>query len=339
MNQELFVKTDVELLALGLPSRALHLYGRLRLHAGRHGRAYPKHSTLAKELGLKSTRHVRRLLDLLQQFRLIEWTRTGGANEYKVLPPDRTFLSHRIGQKRPLSDRTKKSYIKDGHHQKKFLKDSPSPTPSPQGRETPPRTKPPRQPASPHPERPDGKTQAAKKTDDDEKTKPRPPVLSPEQEFRERLKERHGATFDTKRCIQVVNRQLEKCGLTLADFLAFDAERTTAPAVIANPNGYYTDLAKDLRKAAVSAARHSAHEPLRRAAETALPEPERDHRGLCKACGGPGLLADGAFCSCPIGRDLEKLGRRTSAKKGSAAATEPKGQKILTFPKKKGATT
>ena len=40
---------------------------------------------------------------------------------------------------------------------------------------------------------------------------------------------------------------------------------------------------------------------------------ERDVRGVCVSCGGPGKLADGTYCSCIMGRDLEKLARRDKA--------------------------
>jgi hypothetical protein len=111
--KELFVKTDVDLLSLGLPSRLLHLYGRLRLYAGRSGKCCPKHSTLAKEIGLRSREHLQRLVAKLQRLRLIESKRGRYFNTYRVLNPDVTFLSHQMQQKSHISDVTKKSHRKD----------------------------------------------------------------------------------------------------------------------------------------------------------------------------------------------------------------------------------
>ncbi len=125
--------------------------------------------------------------------------------------------------------------------------------------------------------------------------------------------ERHGADFDADRCAQNVRRQLEKAGgLSMADFLACDAERTTAPAAVKNPNGYYTQMAKELRHATIAAGLSIAFDPLQTAAAavSAAPQTERDKHGRCTACGGVGTLPDGAFCTCPMGRDLEGLERR-----------------------------
>src|SRR5215472_5342921 len=53
--------------------------------------------------------------------------------------------------------------------------------------------------------------------------------LSPEEEFRERLAERHHQPlFDVDACLANVRRQLEKSGgLSFADFLAYDRAKTT----------------------------------------------------------------------------------------------------------------
>jgi hypothetical protein len=67
--------------------------------------------------------------------------------------------------------------------------------------------------------------------------------------------------------------------------------------------------------------------PRKQTAEAApqVPEPERDQRGLCAKCGGPGVLADGAFCECSMGRDLERLARHDkAAKKGPLKEARPR---------------
>ena len=134
------------------------------------------------------------------------------------------------------------------------------------------------------------------------------------------LIERHGSTFDTDRCIQNIKRQLEKAGgLSMEDFLAADAERTTAPAGVRNPYGYYTQLAKELRHAAVAASLSAAFDPLR-SASAAPPEPPRNDKGRCAPCNGLGRMPDGAFCTCTMGRDLEAQARREVTKKPPGAA-------------------
>jgi hypothetical protein len=199
------------------------------------------------------------------------------------------------------------------------------------------RPKPPRKAADPPrepPKTPNAKTPKTKNSDDDEKTKPRPHALT-EAEFRDALRERHGETFEAERCIQNIKRQLEKCsGLPMSDFLAYDAEHTTAPHALHNPYGHYVALAKQLRAATVAAGLSAAFDPLHGVAP--VPEPPRDERGLCKACGGPGVLKDGTYCTCALGRDLAQMKRRDdAAKKGPAS--ESKRPKVLKFPK--GATT
>jgi hypothetical protein len=67
-----FTKANDDLIGLGLPPRLVLLYGKLAYHA-KSGKCIPKHSTLAREIGLKSKRsreHVLRLLKRLHQLRL-----------------------------------------------------------------------------------------------------------------------------------------------------------------------------------------------------------------------------------------------------------------------------
>jgi hypothetical protein len=94
--------------------------------------------------------------------------------------------------------------------------------------------------------------------DDDDEKKPQPvgknsclpppPPLSPDERFCQILRERHGAQFNASRCLKNVKAQLAKSviGLSMADFLAYDADRTTAPQKLTNPNGHYVALAREL---------------------------------------------------------------------------------------------
>ena len=105
MNQpDLFIKVPVELLSLGLPSRLLHLYGRLRLHAGKDGKCWVTHDKLAEEIGLRSIRwgdrQVRNLLTELRRLRLISWQRRRYWSDFVVYPPDRKWISDLIASDR-----------------------------------------------------------------------------------------------------------------------------------------------------------------------------------------------------------------------------------------------
>jgi hypothetical protein len=312
---ERFTKANDQLISLGLPPRLVLLYGRIAYHAANSGRCFAKLQTLAQEIGLKSEhsdRQVRNLLDQLHQLRLIEWTRGRYSNTYRVLDPDRNWISAQIGNGFPFSDRKRTSDRKESSS-KEVLKE-PLPIPPPgKGASYP---KPSRKPAE--------ETQK-KKTDSDDDEKPNQRSQLTEAEFRHELKKRHGVIFDADRCLVNIKRQLEKCsGLSLTDFLQYDAEQTIAPWAIHNPHGYYTQLAKQLRFDTVAAALSSAFDPLQSVA-AAVPEPERGQHGRCAACRGPGKFPDGKFCSCALGRDLERQERRQTTKNG--LATGPRESK------------
>ena len=314
-----------QLIELGLPPRLAMLYGRIVFHTEDDGLCYRKWKTLAKEIGLNSRSSritVYRLLRQLKALKLVEWNRSGRyTNEYRALVPDVAFLQRQRLQECNVSDVARMQPIRESSSREPSKRTS-SPTPSPRRESAGTQNK---------------KTRKLKNSDDDEKPKPRQQAASPEAEFRERLTERHGAIFDVERCMQNVRRQLDKAGgVTMADFLAADLERTTAPTAINNPNGYYTQLAKGLRHDAVAAAHAAIFDPLKQAGADAPVEPERNSHGRCVECNGLGKLPAGGFCRCQLGRDLEAQERRGPvAKKGPATA---KGRKILNFPKK-GATT
>ena len=92
----LFLQIDPQMLPeLGLPLRLLTLYGRMRLHAGKSGKCFVRHSVLAKEIGLRSKwndRQVRKPLNQLRQLRLISWRRGRYCNYFDVLSPDRNWV-------------------------------------------------------------------------------------------------------------------------------------------------------------------------------------------------------------------------------------------------------
>jgi len=81
------------------------LLGALRAHARRHGRAWPRQSTLGRELGC-SVRTIRRWLRVLEDEGIIEVQRTGRSNVV-TLPGDRSDRTQ--GPLRPdtMADRNK----------------------------------------------------------------------------------------------------------------------------------------------------------------------------------------------------------------------------------------
>ena len=311
---ERFTKAYDQLIAVGLSPRLVVLYGKLGFHAGADGKCYPTWKTLAREIGVKHRTTVYRLLSRLRDLGLIDWRRRGPhSNHYTVLTPDPAQLEKRLQkcnlkklQSRNLK-RLQECNPEKNQHQKKNLKESPTLTPPPPGEGTP-RAKSQQEAANHGRERAAAGKQTVKADDDERKQA----ALSPEREFRQRLVERHGSHFDTDHCIRSVELQLQKCGgLSFTDFVAFDLARTTAANGLRNPVGHYVALAKKLRRETLRAAADAVYEPLHRAAGAAAPEPERDSRGLCVKCGGPGVLAGGGFCdACPIGRDLTLSARR-----------------------------
>jgi hypothetical protein len=325
-----FTKVDDELVALGLPPRLVMLYGRIVYHAGEDGLCYPTHKTLAKEIGLTSRRsrqYVLHLLKELRRLRLIEWKRGRYSNGYRVLTPDVSFLRHQMSSKSDISDVSKNRHRKESSSKEAFKRT--------------PRAKPPRKAAAPPRtsavETPNTKTQEAKTSDDDEpKAQPQPLTLSSAEEFRAHLRHHHGPLFDVEGCLVSVQRQLQKRGLAMSAFLAYYAERTTSPSKVTSVRAYCTQLAKDMVAEAAANLRASSDEILRKAAAAAPPEPPRNDKGRCAPCDGVGKLANGAYCTCALGRGLEKLERREAqaeAKKGPATETQSK-PKVLKFPAK-----
>lgn len=281
-----FIKLHLELIELGLPKTLVALYGRIEYKAEkRGGEWWVSRKTLAKELDI-TVRQVQNLTNQLVKLKLLEWTRKRYCNRYRPLPPDRKLISYlkkeihftsQIGNQFPTEKDIRSS-------SRRSPKTPPSPTPSPgKGRAT---------KRSPKPAPPESGQKHARslRSDDDE--------------FAARLGERHGPDFDAKRCTENVRRQLEKAGLTLADFLGFDTEHTTG-ATFTNPNGYYVHLAQQCAKAARKAAADALKAPLREAAE-------RSSEGPCPKCGGKGGLAP-EYCDCRMGRELARISKRKTA--------------------------
>lgn len=264
---------------------------------------------LAAEVGLSSREQVFRLLRGLRKLKLVDWTPTkGGMNIYRVLPLPVTFLQH-PPETFPSQDTCDISATQPirSSSRRKNKKPSPPPTPSPEGDGV--QRK---QPAAASKSRAEKPTANSKADDDDR--------LTPEERFLKRLRERHGAAFDAKPLLRMVKQELGESALSLADFIAYDHIHTTG--AVTNPGGYYRDLTRRLVKDARMDARDAVREQIRAAATNGAPEPPKDATGRCTVCrfGKIGT----AYCTCELGRDLERVDKRppksesAAAKKGAA---------------------
>jgi hypothetical protein len=325
-----FTKSYDELIVVGLHPRLALLYGRLIFHAGKDGRCFPRHITLTRELGLRDTKWVTRLLSRLRDLRLIEWKRNGPhSNEYGILVPDKEWIARWIANHRrvrevaskpplevaakPPQDVAARPPIKEAAAKEADKRENPAPKPTPKTEASKPR---PRTPSQPEAER-NAKTASPSAAAN---------ALTPVEEFRARCLERHGPGFDVGRCIRNVQRQLEKRGgLTFEDFLAFDAAQTTN-GMKSNPYGFYVHLAKQLREETVKATMDAFNAAV---PETPAPaEPPRNEQGRCDKCNGIGrLLPGGEFCACKLGRDLKKLEAQDARRKPITETKPPRARK------------
>ena len=310
-----FSKDHDVLSELGLHPRLVQAYGKIEFMAGAKGECWPTMAAIAKRCGLKSVRQARRVVAELVAFRLIT-VKAGkyhAPNRYRKLEPDlewirallgdRTRMSGLGGRGCPVLDRTRMSDRKESSSRKEKNKGKENPFPPnppfPTAEANAPRAK---TTAANAKANANANANPSKGFDDDD------PNQTPEQRFAARLLRRHGATFDSDTCIANVRRQLEKCtGVTLADFLSFDRQKTTGNGnSFRNPMGYYTDIAKQFARRAMREARDA----MVQVPEQPAPDIPRDDKGRCAKCGGGGMLADRSYCDCPMGRDLSRVAKR-----------------------------
>jgi Helix-turn-helix domain len=141
--------------------------------------------------------------------------------------------------------------------------------------------------------------------DDDEKPKPsaRPQLSDPKDEFRERMRERHGDSFDVSATLRHIQKQLGDGEIGLDKFLEADRERTTAPADLTNPPGYYRQLATDLVREKGAAKVEAAVETSLRAKQALTIKDDWQPPTCCSE----GKLDGGAYCSCAVGKAAEEF--------------------------------
>jgi len=154
-------------------------------------------------------------------------------------------------------------------------------------------------------------TPASLPADDDERTpRPRAPAETPRKEFLLRVAERHPEQ-DARVLLALVEKDLRKARISMEEILAYDTRHTTNHAAIKNPPGYYRWLAQsvvseraDAMKTGIPAGFHVA--------ETSR----------CPHCKG-GYQPTGEFCTCQLGRDLERYERRKAEKAAKANVRYP----------------
>jgi hypothetical protein len=100
----IYAKFRYELIDLGLPRTLVVLYGVLEHMAGPKGECWPKQSTLAKMIGLKTRQQVHNLLNQLAALKLIEGRRTQYYCRYRILKPDVKWILHLVSNRFDISD-------------------------------------------------------------------------------------------------------------------------------------------------------------------------------------------------------------------------------------------
>jgi hypothetical protein len=143
-----------------------------------------------------------------------------------------------------------------------------------------------------------------KECDDDDKRTPRekPKCVTEVDELVAEIRSSTGTTED-RGLIQAIIENLELRGGTLRDFLDWVKPRARRLKDRARP-GFYLSEARKWG----STRNQPAPDPCP-VSPTCPPV-----GGKCQCCGGFGRLSDGGYCQCSMGRDLERVEKRTKAK-------------------------
>jgi hypothetical protein len=316
--------------------------GRLRLYAGKDGRAFPKHETLASEVCLRD-RQLRTVLSELQAAGWIEWRRARTNCVYTVFSDrqktttlnrqDRQKTASQSGGKLPITSAENRHSRVAENCQSGSAENCQSGGLKPNGcnagvtrnpkskrsienhhqKEKSEKKSPETavkgsvSGATPK-EAPKAKTDS-QRADDDGKPKLRTPLENPEMEFRARMAERHGPTVDGAALLGQVKGELGD--IPLNEFLDADLTATTAPQKLTNPAGHYRKLARKLGRAAgVSVLETIAETSM--AARKFLTS-ENAHRHNKPTCCNDGRMSGGGYCSCKTGaarRELDAMQNR-----------------------------
>jgi hypothetical protein len=159
---------------------------------------------------------------------------------------------------------------------------------------------------------------------DDENPKPterppnsaREPAPTPKEELRLRLEERHGKTIPEsvrEGWIADVTRDLHDADLSVDAFLELDRSKTTNPAGVLNPPGYYRDIVKQLVNAGNAAVLESTLAINRVLQEPPKPQPKSQRCRAGRLSFDNDADLDSYCPDCQLGLDLRQIQRRKAA--------------------------
>jgi hypothetical protein len=281
-------------------------YGRLARYAGQDGSCHPRQETLAREIGV-SERQIRNYLTELTTHRLLKVVQRGlhAPNDYVFLWHDVFTGSNRkypsAQDRKDISGQERKEA--SGHEWKEAsgplsresVQESPfkeSPASSSDTRKTPPPT-----PSSIPTMATTGNPAQSKADDDDAGAAPE--YMSEQDELTVLIERATGKPPDRKLIADILDR-LQLREMPLRAYL--DDIRSRLPRLKrrAGPGFFYTVAAQpDLTNSA--------------ATDEKARVPQR-----CSGCSGTGKTPDNSYCSsCQMGRDLERVERRSPRKRAA----------------------
>ena len=165
--------------------------------------------------------------------------------------------------------------------------------------------------------------------DDTRRTVDREPLANPDEEFLQRLRDRHGNSINPEAILQSVLETLEWQATDLKEFLDFDARQTTAPNKLTNPPGHYRRTAEKFRLARAKRREIDLRER-QRALENSL-QNRRDQlpKPTCSlsSCDGNGEFWSESglvsACQCEAGKNLSPAVLDLFEKLNSQRRTQP----------------
>jgi hypothetical protein len=293
----------------GLSPGAKLVFGRLARFAGKDGKVYPSVAKLGAELGT-SAKQMRRYVHELEEEAFIRPTRTPGkSNQYE-------FLWHA-------------GFEGDTGAQRKRRPTTPedgSTTPPVNGSSTTPVNGTPvngslresvvlRESSSRESSEESQARGASELSGLDDET---PKTGNPEFDFSARLKSRHGDQWDAEQTMRVCREELEKYGVDIAAFVAWEPTKTSAPGKVRS-DAYYRSIAREFARTHGTLSTVDAAMSQLEQVHAAIAEAAKAPAARCGNCGGIGLLEAGAYCECTMGRDLKAVETRTAKKAAEAA--------------------
>ena len=281
------------------PSAKL-VYGRLKLYAGKDGRCFMKHETLAAEVCLGG-RQLRTVLTELKSAGWIDWRRGRTSCHYtvhsvrqKTADQDRQKSASVSGGKPPVrsAENCRQKRRSENHHRKQ---DPEERTHSPLEESTPGKASPKKHDLEPE-------------IFDDDSSR-QFPLEAPEDEIK-RLAAKRGDPL-SERDWWDIKALAETRGIALAELAALARKN----------NGDWRNSAAGLKWLIRNYRVKATPVEVSAAPDPGVPQGGTNGR-RCSLCGGLGRQSDGDYCRCPMGRDLRTAdeGLRKEREKNAALA-------------------